>query len=180
MKKILTALFIITLFSATASAKEKGLGLTIPVFLTQMGIAEEKVEWGYPPSKIEEDLVITSPESYAAEYNSATVLFINMSHGGKTIRNVALSFIVSDRNSSEEFKRSGLIGGEEQYRSLCTQLILALNPEMSAEEGHRILKKLGLFGPVLDGRQRYCRQGGLAYIMRLQKNGAIMLVISAL
>ena len=34
------------------------------------------------------------------------------------------------------------------------------------------------YGPVLDGRQRYDRRGGLAYIMKLQNNGTIVLVVS--
>ncbi|MCC8183302.1 hypothetical protein [Cloacibacillus porcorum] len=55
---------------------------------------------------------------------------------------------------------------------------MAFDSQITPKETRRMLRGLGLYGPVLDGRQRYDRRGGLVYIMKLQNNGTIVLVVS--
>lgn len=181
VKKLLTALTIIifTAISAAAEPRVEGIGLTLPVFLTQMGTAARQVKWGYSTRRIESEMIATGPGGFAAEYNSAIVLYINMLHDRKLIKNLALSFIVSEE-AAPEARRSGIADGEEQFSSLCEQLLIAVNTNTSLKGARRLLHKLGLFGPVLDGRQRVVRADGLAYIMKLQPNGTIILVVSPL
>ncbi|MFR5881338.1 MAG: hypothetical protein ACLUEQ_11325 [Cloacibacillus evryensis] len=87
---------------------------------------------------------------------------------------------IAEGDTPMGFSRGGLPNGEDQYESICQQVIMAFDPHISQKETRRMLGRLGLYGPVLDGRQRYDRRGGLAYIMKLQNNGTIVLVVSGI
>lgn len=94
------------------------------------------------------------------------------------LKNVALSFTVAPGEPPIGHSRGGLHNGEDQYESICQQIIMAFDSQITPKETRRMLRRLGLYGPVLDGRQRYDRRGGLVYIMKLQNNGTIVLVVS--
>lgn len=184
MKKRLTAallIFFMTAVPAWAGAAEthKNLGVSLAVFLTQMGVAYGRVKWGYSPDRLDSDLLKTPEGNYVAEFNSSIALFINMTQDGRLVKNAALSFLLAPRET-EENGNPDLPDGEEQYIGVCTQLILASNLNMDIRKAKTILTDLGVYGPVLDGRQRHVREGRHVYIMKLHKTGAVILVVSTL
>lgn len=156
-----------------------GMGVTRAVFLTQMGVAYGRVKWGYSVERIEEEMLATPEGNYVAEYNDSIALFVNMQNKDR-VKNAALSFVISDGEVFPGSSRAALPDGEEQYEGVCTQLILATNLNMTEKRARAILTELGLFGPVLDGRQRCVRDGRFVYIMKLHKTGAVILVVSTL
>lgn len=185
MKKIAAAALLMILIAvsspsaAPAAQMQKNLGMSLSVFLTQMGVAYGKVKWGYSPDRLDDSLIKTPEGGYMAEYNESIALFINMTDNGEKIKNTALSFIMTAPGMGFETPR-GMPDGEEQYVGVCTQLILASNLNMDIKTAGEILTELGVYGPVLDGRQRHVRSGRFTYIMKLHKTGAVIMVVSAL
>ncbi|WP_303323126.1 hypothetical protein [Cloacibacillus evryensis] len=188
IKKIIllcAAFMMITVNSAAVAddgedSGNMGLGISVPVFIMHMKIAARKVKWGFSSSRIENEMIRTEDGNYVAEYNDAILLYLNTMPGTKMLRNIALSFTIAEGDTPMGFSRGGLPNGEDQYESICQQVIMAFDPHISQKETRRMLGRLGLYGPVLDGRQRYDRRGGLAYIMKLQNNGTIVLVVSGI
>lgn len=155
-----------------------GLGISVPVFIMHMKIAANKVKWGFSAARLESEMIRTEDGNYVAEYNDAILLYLNTMPGSKMLRNAALSFTIAEGSAPVGYSRGGLPNGEDQYEGICQQIIMAFDPQISQKETRRMLRRLGLYGPVLDGKQRYARRGGLVYIMKLQNNGTIVLVVS--
>ena len=155
-----------------------GLGISGPVFIMHMKIAARKVKWSFSSARIENEMIRLEDGNYVAEYNDSILLYLNTMPGTKMLKNVALSFTVAPGEPPIGYSRGGLHNGEDQYESICQQIIMAFDSQITPKETRRMLRGLGLYGPVLDGRQRYDRRGGLVYIMKLQNNGTIVLVVS--
>ncbi len=157
-----------------------GLGVSVPVFIMHMKVAASKVKWGFSAARLESGMIRTEDGNYVAEYNDAILLYLNTVPGSKMLRNAALSFTIADESAPMGYSRGGPPNGEDLYEGICQQIIMAFDPQISQKETRRMLRRLGLYGPVLDGKQRHARRGGLVYIMKLQNNGTIVLVVSGL
>ncbi|MDO5115619.1 MAG: hypothetical protein Q4D58_05930 [Synergistaceae bacterium] len=179
MKKLMPFCAALFIFLCPFCARADELGITLPVFLTQMGIAFDQVKWGFSQRGLSESLVQMPNGNFAAEYNEDIVLYLNMTAESNRLMNVALSFTVSEWREHERNRRSGLLDGEAQYESLCKQIILALDHRVTEKEVGALLEGLGLFGPVLDGRQRREISGRFIYMMRLYRNNIMFLATSS-
>lgn len=178
MKKIAMLLAAFLISASECSAAPAGLGMTLPIFMTQMGIAFDQVRWGFSSEALSEAMITTPEGNYAAEYSDEIILCVNMVPGTNRIQNIAISFMVTDqRGASGRYDKDG---GEAHYESLCEQILLAIDHSTTEKEAQDILTELGIFGPVLDGHQRCVRNGKYLYMMRFYQSNIMLLVLPAL
>lgn len=176
---VLAMLVILALSCNTfADSDAKGTGISVPVFAARMKSAAKGGKHSFSPKDMNEELLCTDDGNYVAEYNEDILLYINTIPGTKMIKNVALAITVEDVSVLNDSNRRGRAGEETQYEGLCLQIIKAFEPRIDEPAARAMLRRLGLYGPVLDGRQRNERRSGLTYIMKLQHDGTIVLVVA--
>lgn len=173
IRKIFILLLALALFAVPRAAEAETLGMSVPVFVAHMGIAFERVKWGFAPEEIRERLVRTDDGNYAAEYSPEIFLYLYVEEGDDNINYIALSFTV---NAEASLK---FVDGESQYESLCRQLILALENGVTEAAATEILTELGLFGPVFDGAQRVERRDRYTYMTRYYDSSIMLLIVPA-
>ena len=173
MKKIMALLTALALSFTAHGAEAASLGMSVPVFTAHMGMAFDRVKWGFSPEGIREKLVRTNDGNYAAEYSPEIFLYLFVEPGDENINYIALSFSVNAESSLKS------TDGESQYESLCRQLVFALEEGATEKSAAGMLSKLGLYGPVLDGRQRAERSKKYIYMTRYCESNIMLLIIPA-
>lgn len=159
---------------ARAAADAASLGMSVPVFIAHMGMAFDRVKWGFSPERIKHSLMRTPDGNYAAEYSPEIFLYLYVKPGDENLNYIAISFSV---DTDAGLKSTD---GESQYESLCRQLIFALEDGATNETASGLLTDLGLFGPVLDGTQRAERSGKFTYMTRYCESNIMLLIVPAL
>lgn len=179
IKKIGLLILVVMLAVPCALFAEDGtLGISVPVFVIRMKTAAKGIKHCFTSKSMNEELLCTEDGNYVAEYDEDIVLYINTVPGTRMIKNIALAITVEDVSVLSGSTRRGRPGEETEYESLCLQIIKAVEPHIDEANAREILLRLGLYGPVLDGRQRNERHGGFTYIMKLQHDGTIVLVVA--
>ena len=154
-------------------AEAASLGMSVPVFIAHMGMAFDRVKWGFSPEHIRESVIQTPDGNYAAEYSPEIFLYLYVEPGDENLNYIALSFSVDTEASLKS------TDGESQYESLCRQLVFALEEGATNESASELLTELGLFGPVLDGQQRAERSGKFTYMTRYCESNIMLLIVPA-
>ncbi len=172
--KIIALLAAIMFLMPVRAADAASLGMSVPVFIAHMGIAFERVKWGFSPERIKHSIMRTPDGNYAAEYSPEIFLYLYVEPGDENLNYIALSFSVETEAGLKS------TDGESQYESLCRQLIFALEDGATDETASRLLADLGLFGPVLDGVQRAERSGKFTYMTRYCQSNIMLLIVPAL
>lgn len=172
--KIIALLAAIMFLMPVRAADAASLGMSVPVFIAHMGIAFERVTWGFSPERIKHSLMRTPDGNYAAEYSPEIFLYFYVEPGDENLNYIALSFSVETEAGLKS------TDGESQYGSLCRQLIFALEDGATDETASRLLTDLGLFGLVLDGVQRAERSGKFTYMTRYCQSNIMLLIVPAL
>ena len=90
---------------------------------------------------------------------------------------VAVAFAADDEEELPSYSR-GSQSGELLFESVCAQVMFTLHSRMTRQLARNSLKKMGLYGKLLDGLQRSCRLDDYQYLMRMQPNGMILMVVS--
>lgn len=171
----------VLLFSAEAvRAETEGTGISLSVFTANLKAAAKKVEYPLSEKRIDNEILSFGNGSFAIDYNEAIQLFFNSVPDTKMLKNAAVSYTIGQRDvkPQQHFGR-GQPDADDEFESLCLQLIISLEPQTPAWEAKELLKTLGIGGPALDGKQRQVRRGRLAYIMKLQ-GGSLLLVASGI
>lgn len=164
--------------SAGCCDEKEGTGVSLSIFTMNLKIAAKRVKYPLSDERIEKEILHFDGGSYAIDYNESIQLFFNTAPETKMIKNAAVSYAVERRVPKAH--RFGAAGPDEdeEFASLCQQLIMSFEPQTSAKEAQKLLEQLGINGPALDGRQRQLRHGDLAYIMKLQGGNTLLLVVS--
>ena len=109
-------------------------------------------------------------------YNSSVMILVNTHKGVRgTISNIAVTYFLVD---PELENTASLHGNDKIFESICTQVIYAVNKNITAAAARNLLSEIGLFGPMLDGVQRCRTLSDYSYILRLQPNDMAVMVIS--
>lgn len=172
--KIIALLAAFMLLMPVRAADAASLGMSVPVFISHMGMAFDRVKWGFSTERIKHSLMQTPDGNYVAEYSPEIFLYLYVEPGDEKLNYVAISF---SADTEEGLKSTD---GESQYESLCRQLIFALEDGATDETASGLLTDLGLFGPVLDGAQRAERSGKLTYMTRYCESNIMLLIVPAL
>ena len=183
MKKLIFSLLFMAalLFSAGAArAEDEGMGLSLSAFTANLKAAAKKVDYPLSERRIDSEILSFENGSFAIDYNEAIQLFFNSFPDSKMLKNAAVSYTIGQREvkPQQHFGRV-LPDADDEFESLCRQLIISLEPQTPAWEAKELLKTLGIGGPALDGKQRQIRRGRIAYIMKLQ-GGPLLLVASGI
>lgn len=172
--KIFAILAALCMMLPARCAEAASLGMSVPVFIAHMGMAFDRVKWGFSPERIKESVVRTPDGNYAAEYSPEIFLYLYVEPGDENLNYIALTFSVDTEANLKS------ADGESQYESLCRQLVFALEEGATNDTASELLTKLGLFGPVLDGVQRAERSGKFTYMTRYCESNIMLLIVPAL
>ena len=80
-------------------AEAASLGMSVPVFIAHMGMAFDRVKWGFSPERIKESVVRTPDGNYAAEYSPEIFLYLYVEPGDENLNYIALTFSVDTEAS---------------------------------------------------------------------------------
>ena len=172
--KIFALIAALCIIFTARGAEAASLGMSVPVFIAHMGMAFDRVKWGFSPEHIKESVIRTPDGNYAAEYSPEIFLYLYVEPGDENLNYIALTFNIDAESSLKS------TDGESQYESLCRQLVFALEEGASNDSASKLLTKLGLFGPVLDGKQRAERSGKFLYMTRYYESNIMLLIVPAL
>ncbi len=133
---------------------------------------------GFSSARIAEDIQKTGKISSILEYNKAIILIINETKDQKELKNIAVAYIIGEAEHQKHSSKVAIPDNNIIFESICKQIIFALDKTMTESGTRKILTSIGLYGSVLDGLQRSNTINGFNYIMKLQPNGMIMMVVS--
>ncbi|MCF0248574.1 MAG: hypothetical protein HUJ86_08195 [Synergistes sp.] len=172
-KIILIFSFILLILIASGCGAEENYGLNVSVdsFITKLKAASGKVPFGFNTDMLNKNLITTEDGNYIAEYDDTLHLLIYTIPKSMILKNVALSFLLNSESRVRE--------KQDLFESLCKQLILAFESNMTQTDLRRVLWRLGLYGPVFDGNQRSVRSGKHAFILKMYNGGIIVFVVTA-
>ena len=111
--KIFALLAALMLLFPRSAADAASLGMSVPVFIAHMGMAFDRVKWGFSPEHIKQSVVRTPDGNYAAEYSPEIYLYLYVEPGDENLNYIALTFSVDTEASLKS------ADGESQYESLC-------------------------------------------------------------
>ncbi|MDY2983817.1 MAG: hypothetical protein SOR75_00615 [Synergistes jonesii] len=166
------------LLPSAGCCDDEGTGVSLSVFTMNLKIAAKRVKYPLSDERVEKEILHFDGGSYAIDYNESIQLFFNTAPDTKMIKNAAVSYAVERRGPRVHSFGAAGPDEDEEFASLCQQLIMSFEPQTSAKEAQKLLEQLGINGPALDGRQRQLRHGDLAYIMKLQGGNTLLLVVS--
>ena len=150
--------------------------LTTEDFFRRLSFAYSRVPSGISKAQIESDIKRVSENSIMLGYNSSVMILVNTHKGVRgTISNIAVTYFLGD---PELENTASLHGNDKIFESICTQVIYAVNKNITAAAARNLLSEIGLFGPMLDGVQRSRTLSDYSYILRLQPNDMAVMVIS--
>ena len=155
--KIFAILAALCMMLPARCAEAASLGMSVPVFIAHMGMAFDRVKWGFSPERIKESVVRTPDGNYAAEYSPEIFLYLYVEPGDENLNYIALTFSVDTEAS-----------------------LKSADGESTNDTASELLTKLGLFGPVLDGVQRAERSGKFTYMTRYCESNIMLLIVPAL
>ena len=127
--KIFAILAALCMMLPARCAEAASLGMSVPVFIAHMGMAFDRVKWGFSPERIKESVVRTPDGNYAAEYSPEIFLYLYVEPGDENLNYIALTFSVDTEASLKS------ADGESQYESLCRQLVFALEEGATNDTG---------------------------------------------
>ncbi|MCE5201574.1 MAG: hypothetical protein LLF78_03555 [Synergistaceae bacterium] len=153
------------------------MGITSSKFLEKLGYAGSRVSHGLSSAQIYKRQH-KSEKKFAIEYNSAVMLIINEARESEELKNVAVSYIIDENEHQRHYARDGMVEDGDVFESICIQVMIALHAKITVETAREKLMTIGLYGSMLDGRQRSCTSGEYRYIMKLQPNGMALLVVA--
>ena len=179
LKKIFIAVIVFTYMLTWCSECfcNDDLGMSTGALIKRLGYACSRVYAGFSKARISSGMHKVDNSGYVLEYNSRIMLLINEGDK-KNIKNVAVTYIMGDDGHPQHYAKGGIPDNDTVFESVCKQVIFALDETITDSGADKILASIGLHGPVLDGFQRSHKTNGLNYIMKLQPNGMIMMVVS--
>lgn len=152
------------------------MGLTSEDFLRRLTFAYSRVPKGISKTQIESDAKKISENTMMLAYNSSVMMLINFRKGAAgTIESIAVTYFIGDPELSGTSPHES---NEKVFESICTQVIYAVNKDITAAAARNLLAEIGLFGSMLDGVQRSRTISDYNYILRLQPNNMAVMVVS--
>jgi hypothetical protein len=178
LKKFALPMLALLLFALCAppAAEAKDLGMNAAAFFKNMGYAAARVRYGVSPTEIEKGKKSTGT-GFVVDCDESVMLIVNVNSGG-SVKNVAVAYAAGDEEEQPRYSRGGSLSGETMFENICSQLMFALHSQMTRQTAKATLKKLGLDGKLLDGIQRSSRIEDCVYLMKMQPNGMVLMVVS--
>ena len=158
------------------AAEAKDLGMDAASFFKNLGYAAARVRYGVSPTEIEKGKKSTGT-GFVVDCDESVMLIVNVS-GGSGVKNVAVAYAADDEDAQPRYSRGGSLSGETMFENVCSQLMFALHSQMTRQMAKATLRKLGLDGKLLDGIQRAAHIEDCVYLMKMQPNGMVVMVVS--
>ena len=149
--------------------------MDVQSFLKGFGYAAARTKYGVTASEIEAGLKKTE-SGCIVDCGSSIMLIVNARSRDGLVRTAAVAYAADDEE--EPLYSSGSQPAELLFENVCAQMLFALHNRMTKDLARRSLRKLGLYGKLLDGVQRSCRIDDYVYLMKMQPNGMILMVVS--
>lgn len=168
---------MILLFANEALCSE-GMGISSDYFLKRMGSACVKVKDGISNVTVASEIHDSGKSKKLLDCGNKFMIVLTDSDDEKELLNVALIYFMDI--STEEEKSSSISRSYEnsRFESVCRQMIFSLDSNISETEAENALRALGIYGSMLDGRQRSSSVKDYRCMLKLQPGGTIMMVIS--
>lgn len=182
MRKILILLFSLLLIQGgTALGAEKScFEIPVDAFTARLALAGARTNYALDRKTIknryveEEDrLVITS--------DSSVILIIYCDSELKKIKDLAVASFTMDSedlSGGRKGEKKQDIPNEILFRKICKQLLYALNTGMAESEAEKLLNQLGIQGEYIDCVQREIKTGKYTYMMKLSREGVLVMTVS--
>ena len=180
MKKLFVLLFSIFLLqTAGAYASEKSyFEMPADSVLTRLAISGARTGKALDRDTIgarctdrEHHRIVISPDT-------SVLLILYCDSEFEHIRTAAEAYFTTDPDNESYNVKRGQMSDETLFRKVCQQLIYTLNVGIAKEEAHRILKKLGTYDKYLDCVQREVTYGKYTYVMKLSREGVLVMAVS--
>jgi hypothetical protein len=168
-----TAVLAAVLVAAAVSqgmCAEKDMGITREDFVKQLGEAFSRVHCGFSKKAIKEKMQLTKNGAVIV-YNSDVMLMMNDAEKSGTMKNAAIVYLTSN---------AGGINANSiaVFADACIQTMSALDEGLTYSQTKEILNGLGAAGHMLDGIQRSIKLLSYRFMLRMHRNGVVVLAVS--
>lgn len=171
-------LYAALLLTEAPSFAAGNIPLTGDEFLTRLANASFRVRNGFNSGHI--SAAKHNDDHIMLSYNSSVFLVINETPPPHEIKNISAVLMTQGDDKENDDHQGYSPTNEIVFEDICKQVIYALHPAIREENMHKMLKELGLGGKALDGLQRSLRFEYNKYIIKYNRNGMLIMVVSSL
>lgn len=178
--KIISVLiiFAVLLFGAMPGNAAENIGLTGEEFLMRLANVFFRVRFGFSNCQVMK--AEYRDDSILLNYNNAVFLLVRETPPPREVKNISVVYITQQCDAAESLKRDGVSNDSIVFENVCEQVMYALHLSIKDTETQNLKKGLGMTGELLDGVQRSACFEGNRYIVKYNKNGMLMMVVSSI
>lgn len=183
MRKILILLFSLFLIQGgTALGAEKScFEIPVDAFTARLALAGARTNYALGRKTIKNRYVEKAEDRIVITSDSSVMLIIYCDDELKKIKDLAVAYFTMDSedlSGGRKGEKKQDIPNEILFRKICKQLLYALNTGMAESEAEKLLNQLGIQSEYIDCVQREIKTGKYTYMMKLSREGVLVMTVS--
>lgn len=148
-------------------------------FLTKLTVANLRIRDGLTREMIYDYTTDTTNSRIIISPKSSVMLILYCDENLKKIKDIAVVYFTTDSDENQfQLKKTKSIPNETLFRNMCLQTIYALNLGIPRTRAKNIMREIGTFDMYTDGKQRSFHLSSYEYIMKLSRDGMLIMTIS--